>query len=137
MVSPECAFETVEAMYDWTCLAKPEGTNPFLSWRRGEKTKWPSYEKFNLEIKEVTSTLGLPRDQASSHVFRIDGACVMFYAGMTDAQIMIYGRWKSLAFLKYLRKSRETMKAALAVILNPNILTTEEVRQFAFLHTGG
>ena len=55
---------------------------------------------------------------------------------MTDAQIMIYGRWKSLAFLKYLRKSRETTKAALAVILNPNILTTEEVRQFAFLHTG-
>ena len=61
----------------------------------------------------------------------------MFYAGMTNAQIMIYGRWKSLAFLKYLRESRQTTEAALAVILNPNILTTEEVRQFAFLHTGG
>ena len=137
IISPECAFDTVEAMYDWACLAKPEGTNPFLSWQQSGNTKWPSYDKYNLEIKEVSSILGLPRDQASSHIFRIGGACAMFYAGMTDAQIMIYGRWKSLAFLKYLRKSRETTKAALAVILNPNILTTEEVRQFAFLHTGG
>ena len=136
-VSHECAFDTVEAMFDWACLSKPAGTNPFLSWKQEGKTTWPSYNNFNLEIKKVALSLGLPTDQASSHVFRIGGACAMFYAGMTDAQIMIYGRWKSLAFLKYLRKSRETTKAALAVILNPNVLTTEEVRQFAFLHTGG
>ena len=126
-------------LFDWACLSKPAGTNknPFLSWQQDEgKTTWPSYNKFNLlELKEVASSLGLTKDQASSHVFRIGGGRNV-YAGMTDAQIMIYGRWKSLAFLKYLRKKRETTKAALAVILNPNILTTEDVRQFVFLHTG-
>ena len=50
----------------------------------------------------------------------------MFYAGMSDAQIMIYGRWKSLSFLKYLLKFRETTKTAMAAILNPNILTMKK-----------
>ena len=51
----------------------------------------------------------------------------MSVAGISDHIIMIYGRWKSLAFLLYARKSRATSNLVTASILNPSNLTSSDV----------
>ena len=71
--------------------------------------------------------MGFPTKHATTHVLRIGGATTMSAAGISDHIIMIYGRWKSLAFLLYARKSRATSNLATASILNPSNLTTSDV----------
>jgi hypothetical protein len=98
----------------------------FLSWNEG--LKWPSYLKFNAAIKKVAGKMGLPTNKATSHCLRIGGATVMSaISGLPDHLIMIYGRWKSLAFLLYARKSRVTSSMAVAAITNPLNLPSDDI----------
>ena len=43
------------------------------------------------------------------HSFRIGGAMALYEAGAPDSVIMMMGRWKSSAFLSYLRSCREVI----------------------------
>ena len=71
--------------------------------------------------------MGLPTNKATSHCLRIGGATAMSAAGLPDHLIMIYGRWKSLAFLLYARKSRATSSMAVAAITNPLNLSSNDI----------
>ena len=46
---------------------------------------------------------GLDSTRYKSHSFRISAASFAAERGMSDAQIRALGRWKSNAFLKYIR----------------------------------
>ena len=124
-VSPLVAFDLVDLAYDWSFCARPEGEHPFLSWNKGKK--WPSYRKFNLAIKKVAGDMGFPTNKATTHCLRIGGATAMSLAGISDHMIMIYGRWKSLAFLLYARKCRATSDLVVSSILNPINFTSDDV----------
>jgi hypothetical protein len=54
-------------------------------------------------------------------------------AGRPDYEIQKLGRWKSLAFLEYIKVGKATFNAALAAIVNPNLLTAREVGR---MHAG-
>jgi len=124
-VSKTVVFDVVFVAYHWSVLSRPSGKSPFLSWDNG--SKWPSYRKFNAAIKIVAGNMGFPTKHATTHVLRIGGATTMSAAGISDHIIMIYGRWKSLAFLLYARKSRATSNLVTASILNPSNLTSSDV----------
>ena len=119
------AFDVVETIYNWSGPARPVGLNLFLSWDNG--TKWPSYRKFNATIKKVAARMGLDASKATTHVLRIDGAKAMSAVGLPDHLIMLWGRWKSLAFLLYTRKSKASSLCAMEAIMDPAGFTNDDV----------
>ncbi len=82
-----------------------------------------SYSTFQKAIKTVAISLGLDPSRYSSHSLRIGGASVMAAAGLPDYVIQLIGRWKSLAFLTYIRSNLSMFTKALSVLSNPDLFT--------------
>ena len=77
--------------------------------------------------------MGLDPTRYRTHSLRIGGASMLAAAGRPDYEIQKLGRWKSLAFLEYIKVGKATFNAALAAIVNPNLLTAREVGR---MHAG-
>jgi hypothetical protein len=77
--------------------------------------------------------MGLDPDRYRTHSLRIGGASMMAAAGRPDYEIQKHRRWKSLAFLEYIRLGRATFKSALDAICNLTLLTIEDVGR---MHAG-
>ena len=54
-------------------------------------------------LSQALSFSGLDTELYKSHSFRIGAASWAAAKGMSDAQIRTFGRWKSTAFLRYIR----------------------------------
>ena len=52
-------------------------------------------------------------------------------ANVPDYVIQVLGRWKSLAFLDYIRIATKSFAMALAAIVNVNGLTVNDVRRMS------
>jgi hypothetical protein len=48
-------------------------------------------------------------------------------AGVPDYVIQKQGRWKSLAFLEYIRLGKQSFDVALSAMVNPRLLTSGDV----------
>ena len=48
-------------------------------------------------------------------------------AGVPDYVIQKQGRWKSLAFLEYIRLGKKSFDMALSAMVNPRLLTSGDV----------
>ena len=59
--------------------------------------------RFNTLLKKCSETAGY-EPPFTSHCFRIGGATEAALEGRTDTEIKLLGRWKSNAFIKYVRK---------------------------------
>lgn len=64
-----------------------------------------STSNFSSTLAKVLQFLDLPTSVYKSHSFRIGAATHAAIRGFSDQQIRIMGRWKSNAFLKYIRIS--------------------------------
>ena len=118
--SDNAAFDIVEVLYDWAVTARVRADDPFLSYRN----KWClSYSVFQDAIKTVAFRLGLDPSRFSTHSCRIGGASLLAAAGMQDYMIQIIGRWKSLAFLTYIRSASSFFTRALSALTNPSLFT--------------
>ena len=112
----DCAYCIVTSLHSWAVRAQPLFGQPFLSWR-GE---WVlSYDRLSKAIKKVASEMGLDPTRYRTHSLRIGGASMLAAAGRPDYEIQKLGRWKSLAFLEYIKVGKATFDAALAAIVNP------------------
>jgi hypothetical protein len=116
-----CVFDPTADLFTWAARARPLPDHPFLSYR-GEWTL--KYEMMNAGIKDTVQALGLDRKLYSTHGIRIASASTLAAAGVADSVIQKTGRWKSLAFLRYIRVTRAT---------NPTPLTRHDV---AAIHPG-
>jgi hypothetical protein len=126
----DCAYCIVTSLHSWAVRAQPLFGQPFLSWR-GE---WVlSYDRLSKAIKKVASEMGLDPTRYRTHSLRIGGASMLAAAGRPDYEIQKLGRWKSLAFLEYIKVGKATFNAALAAIVNPNLLTAKKVSR---MHAG-
>ncbi len=120
MSSVEVAFDIVEILFDWAVCARLSSGDPFVSYRK----KWVlSYSTFQKAIKHVARKLGLDERRYSTHSLRIGGATLLAAAGLPDYIIQLIGRWKSLAFLQYIRSNESMFSKALSVLSNPNLFT--------------
>ena len=94
---------------------------PAINW-----TLKPRY--FNLCLKQLAVAMGLDPRRISSHSLRIGGAAALAAAGMPDYVIMNMGRWRSLAFLAYIRKSTEMFENARNALARGDLLNTTAIR---------
>ena len=124
--SSEVAFDLVEIMFQWAVEASLQPQDPFLSY----KQKWKlSYSLFQEAIRNIASKMGLDETRYSTHGFRIGGASVLAAAGVPDYVIQSIGRWKSLAFLTYIRAASALFSSALGALTNPLLFTVTHLRQ--------
>jgi len=79
---------------------------PFFRFRNGEPL---TKSKFTQEVRSAMEAVGLPHTQFAGHSFRIGAATAATRAGVEDLVIRTLGRWKSSAFLAYIRTPREQL----------------------------
>ena len=81
---------------------------PFFVMEQGEPvTKVWSVQ----QIRDTLTSLGLPQGDYAGHSFRIGAATSAALAGVEDSTIQALGRWKSAAFLQYVRMPRDQLAA--------------------------
>ncbi len=120
------AFDLVIDLFDWACEAQPRDEDAFLSY----KGEWSlSYSYMLARIKSIASKRGLDPKRYKLHSLRVGGASTLAAAGKPDHFIQKMGRWKSLAFLGYIRLAVRTINESLAALVNPFLLTVEHVKQ--------
>jgi hypothetical protein len=118
------AFDIVEDMFLWAKRAQLKKGQPFFSFR-GEWTL--SYDVLSKAIKKVATDMGLDASRYRPHSLRIGGASMLAAAGLPDYVIQKQGRWKSLAFLEYIRLGKQSFEMALSAMVNPTLLTVGDV----------
>ena len=79
-------------------------------------------------LKRVTLGVGRDPDVISTHSLRIAGASALANRGVPDHVIRSVGRWKSLAFLAYIRLARRACNDAVEKLCDLGSLTIEDVR---------
>jgi hypothetical protein len=94
---------------------------PSINW-----TLKPSH--LNLCLKQLAMAVGLDPRRISSHSLRIGGAAALAAAGMPDYVIMNMGRWKSLTFLTYIRKSTEMFEGARNALARGDLLNISAIK---------
>ena len=67
---------------------------------------------FNACLKEIAIYFSLDPRRVSSHSLRVVGASSLAAVGVLDYIILDMGRWRSLAFLKYVRRITEMFEVA-------------------------
>ena len=73
------------------------------------KNEKPLTQKtFRSQLGSVLEVLGLPPSSYPPHAFRIGAASYAASIGLSDAEIRQLGRWRSGAFLGYIRQFRTT-----------------------------
>lgn len=86
----------------------------------------PAY--FNACLQKLAEAYGLDPRRVSSHSLRIGGVSALAAAGVPDYVIRDMGRWKSLAFLTYVRKSTEMFEVARSALAREDLLTADKTR---------
>ena len=92
-----------------------------------------SYDTLTKAVKTVARSFGLDPTRFFSHSLRIGGASALPAAIVPYYISQKLGRWKSLAFLAYLRMSHSAFDKALDVLIECNNL---QVRELSHIHAG-
>lgn len=116
-------------MFSWAVRARlPSDSTPFFSY---PQDKWKlSAEDMNTSIKATFKLFGFDENLGKTHSLRIGGASALAAAGVNDSIIMILGRWKSLAFLLYIRLSTSIFNRAVDVMCS-GTLSADDVRRMS------
>jgi len=125
-LGPNQPYDIAVDIYRWAAFARPLNGHPFLSDSSGATI---TYTKFNACIKRLFKELGLNHLLASTHSLRIGGASALSQKGVADSIIMLTGRWKSLAFLDYLRLGTAAVRKTLDHLQDVSIFTLEDARR--------
>jgi hypothetical protein len=89
----------IDAMASYLHIRGPGGGSLFLN----KNKQAVSRHQFQRQFDRSCSFCNLPISSYRSHSLRIGSACLMAQRGFSDTQIRLMGRWKSDAFLKYVR----------------------------------
>lgn len=122
------AYDIAYDCFKWAIRAQPLMGHPFLSF----KGKWVlKYHILSAAVKKVAIEMGFDPSKFRTHSLRIGGASMLAAAGVPDYVIQVQGRWKSLAFLEYIRIAKRSFEMALAAIVNVDGLTINDVRRMS------
>jgi hypothetical protein len=123
----KAAFDIVQLLFDCAVVTQAQDPAPFFSYR----DLWAlSYEQMNDAVKDVLRKMGFSKEvikRFTTHSLRIGGASALANRNVPDYMIQRLGRWKSLAFLDYLRMSVEGFARAMSVITDVSSLTISDV----------
>jgi hypothetical protein len=79
-------------------------------------------------LQAVAAAMNLPRHRYSPHSLRYGGASALAASGAPTYVIQTVGRWKSLAFLQYIKLSRVILDKVHLAITADDVLTAEKQR---------
>ena len=128
-VWPPCkVYDYSEVMYKFAVRARPLHDHPFFSTSTGVNLKLTA-ESFNKWLKEKVAPLfGLNPKRVHTHSLRFAGVSTLAASNFPDSVIMKMGRWKSLAFLSYIRMAKEIFSRVASALSDRTVLTAEDVR---------
>ena len=124
--SPDAAFDFVGESFDFALFARPKRGAPFISSSAGEEL---SYDGLLKAIKSIAFHFGFDPSRFGTHSSRIGGASALSAAGIEDSIIKLMGRWKSLAFLKYIRLAAGVYNRALDALTNKSTFNENHMRR--------
>jgi hypothetical protein len=118
----------VLTMYEWACRGRPTSNQPFFSCNT-DPVPWCITERlYNNSIKQGVKLCGIIDSRRySSKSLRIAGASALAAANIPDYTIKQLGRWKSDAFLIYIRNSTKAFHEAIRALSNISTLTTSDL----------
>jgi len=120
------AFDIVRVLFDWSLMTRGNMPTDMFFGSRSDRFKL-QYRSFNLAIKKVAKVCGLPPHRFSTHSLRIGGASILAAAGVPDYVIQKMGRWKSLAFLTYIRMAKSAFGVAADAITDTTIFCVQDL----------
>ena len=92
-------------------------------------------EFFTTELQKALQFCKLDPTRYKSHSFRSGAASLAAAKGVSDAQIRQFGRWKSSAFLKYIRNSSlSTQSTTVTLHTTRETCATSKGRGTSFSH---
>ena len=97
------SFDLVQILFDHASLLTGNTVGSAFFQSLGVCPYKLTYDEFNCSIRIVATHSGLPTFSFATHSLRIGGACALLANGASEALIRLMGRWRSLAFLDYLR----------------------------------
>jgi hypothetical protein len=119
-------FDLADKLWDFACEARPFKGQAFSTWQGRARL---TYGEFTAKIKAVAKGEGYDEAHFHTHSFRIGGASALAARGVPDHVIQSVGRWKSLAFLAYIRLSTRAYNSAVDMLCDLKSLTIEDVRR--------
>ena len=81
-------------------MVRGSGAGPLLQWSNGDPLTKTSLVT---EVRQALHSAGLPAKDYAGHSFRIGAATSAAAAGVEDSTIQALGRWRSSAYLRYIR----------------------------------
>lgn len=127
-ITPTVPFCLASDMFAFNAMARPEATQPFLSYR-GEWCYDVSH--LNLAMKATAARAGLDPDRFESKSLRIAGACILASNNIPSYVIKMAGRWKSDVFMRYIRYSVRTHELIASTIFSFESMSFDDVRRVA------
>ena len=94
-------------------LVRGERAGPLFIFEDG---RFLSRQRFVGEVRGALGKAGINSSKYCGHSFRIGAATTAAARGMEDALIMTLGRWRSLAYLDYVKISREQLASYSAML---------------------
>ena len=98
----------------------------FRGAQQGPLFIWPdgtplTRSRFVDEVRGALTKAKLPAKDFAGHSFRIGAASTAAAAGLEDSAIQTLGRWKSAAYLLYIRMDQEQLAKVASVLSNCKI----------------
>ncbi len=116
----------IEFLFKFSKFSKSKKGDPYFS----VNSSWVlSYRQLNDAHKIIAKSCGFDTKLFSCKSSRNGGACALSLAGFPDSFIMKAGRWKSLAFLVYVRLCVKAYSDGLKAISDPKVFTMDDVRK--------
>jgi len=118
----------VQTMYSWACSGRPTSNQPFFSCNTDPSPWTISQRLYAMSIKAGAALCGVHDTRRyTTKSLRIAAASALAAANIPDYTIKQLGRWKSNAFLIYIRNSTKAFQYALEALTNTNTLTQADL----------
>lgn len=116
-------------MYESACRNRPKRDESFFTCNT-DKKKWHlTYAHYTKAIKKAAELAGFKDTKNfTAKSTRVGGASALAAANMPPYTIQEVGRWKSLAFMRYIRLSNKQFANAIKALTNRNTLTVADMR---------
>ena len=102
----------VKAMLNYL-LVRSDGAGPLFKFQDG---RFLTRQRLVNSIREALQAAGIDQTKYCGHSFRIGAATTAAQRGMEDSVIKTLGRWKSLAYLEYVKIPRDQLAAYSTVL---------------------
>lgn len=118
-------YDLTEVLFRYSVKCRPAKGHPFF----------PSLSaaSLNSALKAMAAQFNFNVARVSSHSLRIGGASALAAAGLPDYVIKSMGRWKSDAFLGYIRSTSASFLTARDALNNARIFSVDHIRS---IHPG-